>query len=252
MTNQPHLPSKSISTRRYASGSRKSTLRLLMLGLLGICALSACNKDDNGTDYTQYYEWRDRNNAYMDFAYRSIRTMGDAAYFTDSITSMSEPKASYPNATVYRVIRSANEDSLRRERKWYTPFYTSTLKVHYTLYKTESVLDTIAKYAPSDALMNDASVMDRIFFDSPIKADTLESYQVKFYENFTPASVVSGWGDVLQRMHIGDSWLICVPWFLGYGQGGSGSNIDPYSNLFFRLELVDITLWGGNVDETVQ
>jgi FKBP-type peptidyl-prolyl cis-trans isomerase len=50
-------------------------------------------------------------------------------------------------------------------------------------------------------------------------------------------------------MHIGDSWLIMIPWYLAYGQAGSGSNIDPYTNLYFRLQLVDITYLGDNIEE---
>lgn len=214
--------------------------------IMALPMVTACNHDDDRIDYTEYYDWRDRNDEYMRFV---LRTAGPNAYFTDTVASLSEPKASRLHTTAVRVLRHADEDSLRRIHRWYTPFYTSTLKTHYTLYDTHSVMDSIDKYAYNDALKNDPSIMDSIFFDSAIKADTLESSQVAFYENFTPATVVTGWGDVLQQMHIGDSYLICIPWFLGYGQAGSGRTIDPYSNLFFRLSLEDITYWGGTVDE---
>lgn len=220
---------------------------ILLAASIGLPVLSACNDDDT-VDYTEYYDWRDRNDAYMGFVLNSVKTLGDKAYFTDTVASLSEPYSFRYHTTAIRVLRRANEDSLRSIHKWYTPYYTSTLKTHYTLYDTKSVMDTIEKYAYNETLLNDASVMDRIFFNSPIKADTLESCQVKFFENFTPAGVVVGWGDVLQQMHIGDSYLICIPWFLGYGQAGSGSTIDPYSNLFFRLSLEDITNWGGTVE----
>ena len=81
---------------------------------------------------------------------------------------------------------------------------------------------------------------------SYLKADTLESYQVKYYD-LTCGNVIKGWQDCLQHMHIGDSWLILVPWYLAYGQSGSGT-IKPYTNLFFRLELVDITSLGDNIE----
>ena len=80
-----------------------------------------------------------------------------------------------------------------------------------------------------------------------MKADTIESYQVKYYTGFTPNGVITGWGDILQQMYIGDHVVCMIPWYLAYGQQGSGSSINPYSNLFFQIELCDITSWGGNV-----
>lgn len=198
---------------------------------------SSCNKDDDGIDYTDYYGWRDQNNLVMSRLTDYQKSLGSAAYFQDTVASLSEP---YSYNCFYRVIASANEDSLRKIGKWYSPFYTSTLKMHYTLYDPKSVMK---KLPVDDETFNNAKVMDRIFFDSENKADTLESKQVEFFENFTCASVITGWGDVLQHMHIGDNWLVCIPWYLGYGQSGNTS-IDPYSNLYFRMELVDITEWG--------
>ncbi|MBE6332483.1 MAG: hypothetical protein E7070_09310 [Bacteroidales bacterium] len=230
----------------------KNTFIMLAVGLMG---LTAC-KDDDSVDYTQYYDWRDQNSQLTVNLLSDIRELGNAAYFTDSIPSISEPYAYF---TVAHIIESANEDSLRSVHRWFTPFYNSTLKVHYTLYNSDTVMARFEEYDVLDdqSKRNDAELMNKIFgigyakgMDGyEVKADTLESYQVKFYEGFTCSSVIRGWQDCLQRMHIGDNWLIMVPWYLAYGQSGSGS-IGPYSNLYFRLKLVDITYWGGNVDET--
>lgn len=230
----------------------KNTFIMLAAGLTG---LTAC-KDDDSVDYTQYYDWRDQNSQLTVNLLSDIRELGNAAYFTDSIPSISEP---YAYCTVAHIIESANEDSLRSVHRWFTPFYNSTLKVHYTLYNPDTVMARFEEYDVLDdqSKRNDAELMNKIFgigyakgMDGyEVKADTLESYQVKFYEGFTCSSVIRGWQDCLQRMHIGDNWLIMVPWYLAYGQSGSGS-IGPYSNLYFRLKLVDITYWGGNVDET--
>ena len=220
-------------------------MKRILFALLALPMLvTSCFDDDdsNVIDYSKYYEWRDRNNAIFDTMESYLATHGESAYFSDTIQSLSYPAFK----TFYRVIASANEDSLRAIKKWYTPFSTSTLKVHYTLYDTESVLDLM----PGDAaLFNDPAVMDSIFFDSSIKADTLESMQVQYYENFTCNDVIDGWGDILQNMHIGDEWLVAIPWQLGYGQSGQSSGgIMPYSSLFFRVKLCDILWWGGTVE----
>lgn len=215
----------------------------LYLSLLMIPFIVACNDDDDSIDYGKYYGWRDENNALFDRMSSYLSTDGGAAYFHDSIRSLGNGEC----ATFYRVLRSADEDSLRAIGRWYTPYYTSNLRVHYTLYDTKSVLERL----PSDAAgFNTPAIMDSIFFDSAVKADTLQSMQVLYYENFTCGDVVDGWGDVLQNMHIGDCWLVAIPWQCGYGMSGKiASGIDPYSTLFFRIELCDIIWWGGVMEK---
>lgn len=220
---------------------------------MGLC-LTACN-DDDSIDYTKYYDWRDKNNDMFSLLLEDTRSLGDKAYFSDTIKSLSEP---YSFCTMKHVIESANEDSLRKIGRWITPYFNSTLKVHYTLYKPSSVYDRFKDNGilTEQSRRNDSELMNKIFGIGyhygmegyELKADTLESYQVKYFDNFNAGMVVKGWGDCLQNMHIGDNWLIMVPWYLAYGQAGSG-NIDPYSNLFFRIKLVDITYWGGTVDD---
>ena len=196
--------------------------------------------------------------------YLDIANHKDNAYFTDTIRSLSEPWDLYHSSgltywvgTMCRKLRSANEDSLRNINRWYTPYYTSTVRVHYTLYNPDSVWARFQQYDildESSTLRTDPKLMDKIFGigyqkGTPgyeLKADTLESYQVKYYD-LTCGNVIKGWQDCLQHMHIGDSWLILVPWYLAYGQSGSGT-IKPYTNLFFRLELVDITSLGDNIE----
>lgn len=218
----------------------KNILFLFFALAMGI-GFIACDEAET-TDYTQYYEWRDQNNEILRRMAQYQKSYGRDAYFADTVPSLSEP-LSYRN--FYRVLAKANEDSLKRIGKWYTPFYTSTLKMHYTLYDPESVME---KLPSDDASFNNPFVMDKIFFDSDNKADTIESKQVEFFEDFTCASVITGWGDLLQQMHIGDKWLVCIPWYLAYGQSGN-SSIEPYSNLYFRMELVDITKLGMNLPE---
>lgn len=224
------------------------TTGLLLLALP--LALASCNDDDHTVDYTKYYAWRDRNTAAIDRIGDHLRSAGPAAaYFADSVASLSEPYTPGPDRTYsqpsyYHVLQAADEADLRARHRWFTPFFTSTLRCHYTLYDTESVLDRLER---TD--LGDLEAMDAIFLDG--QTDTLQSMQVEYFENFTCAAVVKGWADLLQQMHEGDSWVVAIPWQLGYGQAGQTSGgIAPYSALFFRIQLVDIIWWGGTVDET--
>lgn len=221
--------------------------------IIGLPMVVACNEDDDEIDYTEYYGWRDENNALTQLMWDAKKNDSAQTYFNEAVFSLKEPE-SYP--TVVHYFRHANVDSLSKlsPRKDYRPYSTSTLKVHYTLYQTDSVFAKVKRMGgwSQELLRNKGGVIDSLFFanaiDNTLKADTIESSQVKYFDNFTPNTVITGWGDVLQQMYIGDNVVVMIPWFLAYGQAGSGSNINPYSNLFFRIELCDITNWGGTVN----
>lgn len=57
---------------------------------------------------------------------------------------------------------------------------------------------------------------------------------------FTPETVVPGWTEALQRMRVGDEWILYLPPQLGYGEMGGGSAIPPNAVLIFRLKLLDV------------
>ena len=211
-------------------------LLYLLLSILATPLFLACNSDDDDIDYTEYYGWRDENNAVTELFSSALRSDSASTYFN-------------------HYVHRANLDSLAalNPRKDYRPYSTSTLSVHYTLFQTDSLYATVKRQGgwSKEYLRNPGGILDSLFFanaeNSPLKADTLESYQVQYYSGFTPNGVITGWGDILQQMYIGDHVVCMIPWFLAYGQSGSGSTINPYSNLFFRIELCDITSWGGNV-----
>lgn len=215
---------------------------------ISMLGLSACNSDDDKIDYTEYYEWRDKNLSIFDLCGQIQEKDSANTYFSHCVWSLKEPRW----ASLYHVVHAANLDSLAAltPRKDYRPFSTSTLSVHYTLFNTKSVYEKLEKIGlTQENLRNPGGAIDSIFFanaeDNILKADTIESSQVAYFKDFTPNSVITGWGDILQQMYIGDHVVAFIPWFLAYGQAGSLPNIDPYSNLFFRIELCDITNWGG-------
>jgi FKBP-type peptidyl-prolyl cis-trans isomerase FklB len=51
--------------------------------------------------------------------------------------------------------------------------------------------------------------------------------------------VVKGWTEALQKMHVGDEWILYVPPALGYGERAS-PKIPANSVLIFRLKLLDV------------
>ena len=56
-------------------------------------------------------------------------------------------------------------------------------------------------------------------------------------EAFRLNQVIEGWQEALRRMHVGDRWMIYIPYTLGYGTRTSGP-IPGYSTLLFEVELL--------------
>ena len=65
------------------------------------------------------------------------------------------------------------------------------------------------------------------------------SYKPNCPEAFRLCEVIDGWQLALQQMHVGDKWVIYIPYELGYGTKASGP-IPAFSTLIFEVELLGI------------
>ena len=65
------------------------------------------------------------------------------------------------------------------------------------------------------------------------------SYDRGYPEAFRLNELITGWQIALTQMHVGDHWVVYIPWELGYGKQGNG-NIPGYSTLIFEMELIAI------------
>ena len=65
------------------------------------------------------------------------------------------------------------------------------------------------------------------------------SYKRNCPEAFRLCEVIDGWQLALQQMHVGDKWIIYIPYELGYGNKASGP-IPAFSTLVFEVELLGI------------
>ena len=68
-------------------------------------------------------------------------------------------------------------------------------------------------------------------FDSSWKRGCPEAFRLN--------QVIEGWQEALRRMHVGDRWMIYIPYMLGYGTRTSGP-IPGFSTLIFEVELMGI------------
>ena len=65
------------------------------------------------------------------------------------------------------------------------------------------------------------------------------SYKRNCPEAFRLCDVIDGWQLALQRMHVGDKWIIYIPFSMGYGSRAC-AGIPAFSTLIFEVELLGI------------
>lgn len=116
------------------------------------------------------------------------------------VLSAQEGIESLPCGIYYKVLQAGNGEA--------SPTLRSIVTVHYK-----------------------GSLIDGKEFDN--------SYQRQCPEAFRLCDVIEGWQIVLQRMHVGDKWIIYLPYQMGYGTKASGP-IPAFSTLIFEVELLGI------------
>ena len=89
------------------------------------------------------------------------------------------------------------------------PTAESTVKVHY-----------------------EGKLVDGTIFDS--------SYQRGEPIEFPLNGVIRGWTEGLQLMPAGSTYMLYIPYDLGYGERGAGASIPPYATLIFKVELLEV------------
>ena len=65
------------------------------------------------------------------------------------------------------------------------------------------------------------------------------SWERGYPEAFRLSDLIVGWQIALTQMHVGDHWMVYIPYEVGYGTRDNGP-IPAYSTLIFEVKLVAI------------
>ena len=77
----------------------------------------------------------------------------------------------------------------------------------------------------------DSTLINGREFDNSWKRNCPEAFRLN--------QVIEGWQIALQRMHVGDHWIVYIPYTMGYGTRSSGP-IPAFSTLVFEVQLLGI------------
>ena len=105
---------------------------------------------------------------------------------------------------------------------------------------SQGVLVKILKQGEGDRSPHGGSVVTVHYKGSLINGKVFDSsYERGYPEAFRLSDLIVGWQIALTQMHVGDHWIVYIPYQLGYGTRDSGP-IPAYSTLIFEMELVAI------------
>ena len=196
-------------------------LKYLFLLMMSTFVLTSCSETDEESN-SEYADWQAKNETAFAEVLAKAKQEGEAnnwyIYRKWSMDNQTANKDNNDNpiTPTYKEL----EDNIvvqvlgQGEGSVVKPLYTDSVMVSY-----------------KGMLMND------YVFDSTFTGD----YDVQKAQtaNFLTSGLVDGFTTALMKMrHIGDHWMVTMPYTLGYGsQQSSDSNIPAYSMLKFEIVL---------------
>ncbi len=177
--------------------------------LLLMILLTSCEETK---EVSKYDNWRERNEAFIDSLYNVYTTQADHGGL-DSIHLLSAPN----RYMFYKKLNPVTEVPGYEANPSLRPLDQSSSVEMY--YKGMNILD---------------ERFDGFYGDAPTVFDRPATFSVTY------GSVINGWWEVLQRMTLGERWLVYIPWNQGYGSSGT-TGILGYSTLIFDMQMFSIT-----------
>lgn len=198
-------------------------MRKLFCFLCVIVAFVGCKQDDDTIE--EFPNWTPNNDAYFAQIFAQAQAKiaaGDTSW--ELIPSYSKPTNGYTLRSYdYIVVRKFESSELIE-----SPLLSDTVEVHYVGRLKES----------ANVHKNLGMEFDRSY-NGAYNPQT-ETYNFDAVTatpaKFAVSAVVNGFSTALQHMHVGDHWLVYIPYQLGYGTVIHGT-IPAGSTLIFDMRL---------------
>ena len=194
----------------------KKTFYWLLGFLLLVISFGIISCGESDTDADLYANWQDRNQHYID----SIAKVANANLGSEPgkwkvfhTYKFDAPLSATVNVNDYVYCRVLEEGDGA------TPLFTDSVAVDYR-----------GQLIP----LTDGSV---VTFDESYTG--VLNKETASPSKFLVSKVVVGWTTALMHMHVGDRWMLYIPYDLGYGKTKSGT-IRGYSTLIFDLYLQNV------------
>ena len=182
---------------------------LMPLCLLTVVPLISCEEDDDDDEDTsaEYENWQQRNDEMLELWAADPELQKYKNY------ALNESATAGNSDCIYvKVLESGTGESV-------TPFLTDTVRIAYR-----------GRLIPSKTYP-EGFVFDQSY---------LHDFRWATAYAAQGTSWIPGIQTALLKMHVGDRWLIHVPYQLAYGSSTSNSSIPAYSNLVFDVALYDV------------
>ena len=192
-----------------------SLLRCVAI-VAALCCLPSCSETDDTVE--EYADWQQKNEAFFTSKYNSaMQSAGSARWkvikcFSRDASSTGEPT----DYILVKVLREGTGSGC--------PLFTDSVRVHYR----GQLIASATHVDSSDRELG-------YVFDKTWSTDEFNE-QICVPAKKSVSGVVDGFSTALQHMHIGDRWLVYIPYQLGYGTKDNGK-VPAYSTLVFDLTL---------------
>lgn len=210
---------------------KKPVFYLLPFLLWAVGMLASCEEVEEASEYDN---WRARNEAFIDSisthvgnnyigSLEDVQRVEEGEMFAirDLWTSTNE------NSYYIYCKKIKKLDDYANARR---PLFTESVNVYYygTLMNGLSFDGNFVGYGATDQGFLDKNDVTKAptDFDSPA-------------EFSLSGGTISAWMMVLSYMHVGERWMVYIPWQCAYGSSGQGS-IPGYSALAFDMQLENI------------
>ena len=180
---------------------------LLCLLLTLSLSLSSCSEESGTED--EYADWQVRNDAIVK-VWASDPTLTRIKTYTEDPATEGDP-------TYYVYVKKLETGPVQIPET--QPLFTDTVRVAYR-----------GRLIPS------ATYPNGFVFDQSFIGDF--SWETSAVTQLRCGSFVEGFTTALMDMHIGDRWLVHIPYQMAYG-ANSSTSYPAYSNMVFEIALFD-------------